>query len=66
MVTMKMARKDFANRTHVTRTVHDKNGAGVDVKVRKRNPKGDSFRAWARANVFGDVSSKLAQIIKGA
>ena len=40
MATMKQARKDFANRTHVIRTVHDKNGAGVDVKVRKRNPKG--------------------------
>ena len=66
MATMKQARRDFANRTHVIRTVHDKNGAGVDVKVRKRNPKGDNFRTWASANVFGDVSPKLAQIIKAA
>lgn len=70
MITMKRARMLFANRSFVVRKGHDSKGAEVDVKVRKRNPRGPSFRAWVRQNApalgpSADLCPKLKRIVDG-
>jgi hypothetical protein len=66
---MKKARKLFAGRSYFTRQTTDaKTGGPVDVKVRKREPKGNSFRTWARENrsLLQGATGKLAKILNKA
>jgi len=63
-ITMKQARREFANRVMVTPATFDDAGNKVTPRKRARRPLGAAFRTWARQQYRGKpLSEKLAAIV---
>lgn len=69
MITMKSARAQYADRKVLSEAVYERDEAGEKrlVTPRKRVARGHhvSFRVWARAELRGELSPKLARIVRG-
>lgn len=70
MITMKAARARFAARVTVSEAEYERDEITRESKLvrprkRERRPLGESFRAWARAELRGAMSPKLARIVGG-
>jgi hypothetical protein len=70
MITMKNARAQYADRKVLKEAVYEREEGSLErvlksPRVRVRRGHHVSFRVWARAELRGEMSPKLARIVGG-